>query len=158
MSLIKIKRSGTPGDVPAPSQLEIGEIAINYADGVIYYKDAAGTVKSISGSSSGLPAGSAGAQARSVHEVIATNGQTIFTIPGGYPVGFIDVVLNGSTLLSFDYTATNGISVILAEPCTIGDSLRFVTYFAQSLTNSYTKVETDNLISDQSVVAAIALG
>ena len=67
-------------------------------------------------------------------------------------------MLNGSTLLSFDYTATNVISVILAEPCTIGDSLRFVTYFAQSLTNSYTKVETDNLISDQSVVAAIALG
>lgn len=157
MSLIKIKRSGTAGAVPTAAQLDAGEIAINYADGVIYYKDDQGIIRPISGGS-GPAAGSGGAQARSVYEVTATSGQTTFSIPGGYPVGFIDVVLNGSTLLTSDFTATNATSVTLAQACAAGDGVRFVVYFAESLTNSYTKVETDILIGDQSVVAAIALG
>ena len=36
-NVIKIKSSGNPGNVPA--SLEHGEIAINYADGKIYYKN-----------------------------------------------------------------------------------------------------------------------
>lgn len=41
---IKIKRSGTANT--APSALEHGELALNYADGKIYYKDEANTIVS----------------------------------------------------------------------------------------------------------------
>lgn len=40
------KRSGTPANVP--STLELGEIAINYADGLIFYKNTTGHIVSIS--------------------------------------------------------------------------------------------------------------
>jgi len=40
------KRSGTPANVP--SSLELGEIAINYADGLLFYKNTTGHIVSIS--------------------------------------------------------------------------------------------------------------
>jgi hypothetical protein len=42
------KRSGTPSNVPPG--LELGELAINYADGLIFYKNTTGQIVSISGS------------------------------------------------------------------------------------------------------------
>lgn len=41
-SKILIKRSATPGKVPTTAQLEFGELALNYADGSLYYKTAGG--------------------------------------------------------------------------------------------------------------------
>jgi hypothetical protein len=41
---ILIKRSGTANAVPTSGQLANGEIAINYADGNLFYKDTGGTV------------------------------------------------------------------------------------------------------------------
>lgn len=43
---IKIKNSGTAGNVP--SSLQYGELAINYADEKIYYKDSSNNIKNIS--------------------------------------------------------------------------------------------------------------
>ena len=45
-SLLQIKRSGTSSAVPA--SLAFGELAINYSDGVIFYKHANGTIASLS--------------------------------------------------------------------------------------------------------------
>ena len=39
---IKLKRSSVAGRVPTTSDLELGEIAINTADGKLFYKDRAG--------------------------------------------------------------------------------------------------------------------
>lgn len=50
---IILKNSGTTGNVPAPANLQFGELAINYADGILYYKAANGTVLSISGGGGG---------------------------------------------------------------------------------------------------------
>jgi hypothetical protein len=154
---IKLKRSGTTGTVPTAASLEFGEIVINYADGILYYKKSDGTVGTIS-TGSGAQAGSGGSQARSLYETTATASQTTFSIPGGYPVGFIDVYLNGVALQTTDFTANNGTSVVLAEACIVGDVLKFITYYAASLVNAYTKAETDTLVNDQSIIAAIALG
>lgn len=41
---IRLKRSEAAGSVPAPSQLELGELAVNVADGRIYLKKADGTI------------------------------------------------------------------------------------------------------------------
>ena len=43
-NVIKIKNSGTA--THAPTSLEHGEIAINYADGILFYKDASNTIVS----------------------------------------------------------------------------------------------------------------
>ncbi len=50
---IKPKQSTVPGETPNPSDLQVAEIAINTADGVLFTKHSDGTVKSISGGSGG---------------------------------------------------------------------------------------------------------
>lgn len=47
---IKLKRSGTSSQVP--SSLEHGEIAINYADGKIFYKNNSNQIVELSSGSS----------------------------------------------------------------------------------------------------------
>ena len=47
MSTIKIKRSGTGGQAPAAGDLAYGELALNYADGKLFYKDATDAVAEI---------------------------------------------------------------------------------------------------------------
>jgi len=46
--------SSTPGEAPAASDLQPGEIAINSADGKMLYKSADGSVKSIPGGYTGI--------------------------------------------------------------------------------------------------------
>lgn len=41
-NVIKLKNSGTANT--SPTSLEYGEIAINYADGVLFYKNASNTI------------------------------------------------------------------------------------------------------------------
>ena len=50
-TIFQHKRSGTPANVP--SSLELGELAINYADGLIFYKNTTGHIVSISGGGGG---------------------------------------------------------------------------------------------------------
>ena len=56
---------------------------------------------------------------------IITNGQTMFTVPGGYTVGAIDLYLNGVRLVGQgdDYTATNGTSLTLTTGVNTTDTL-----------------------------------
>jgi len=46
-SLLKLKKSSVSGKVPTAADLEYGELAINYADGVLYYKDSTNNINSI---------------------------------------------------------------------------------------------------------------
>lgn len=46
-NVIKLKRSTIPGRVPDPNDLQVGEIAVNTADGVIYTKHSDNSVKTI---------------------------------------------------------------------------------------------------------------
>jgi hypothetical protein len=43
-NIVKLKRSGTANAAPTANSLEHGELAINYADGILFYKDASNTV------------------------------------------------------------------------------------------------------------------
>jgi hypothetical protein len=69
-----------------------------------------------------------GRTARTVTEVIATSGQTTFYPSGGYTVGYIDITLNGITLLSTDFTASDGLSVVLNSAAVLNDELKFTSY------------------------------
>jgi|SanBayMetagenome_1026888.scaffolds.fasta_scaffold93073_2 hypothetical protein len=44
-----LKRSSTPGAVPQPVQLQLGEMAMNTADGKVYVKKSNGTVVQVGG-------------------------------------------------------------------------------------------------------------
>lgn len=46
-TVIQIKRSGESGNIPAASNISHGELAINYADGKLYYKNDLNQIKSI---------------------------------------------------------------------------------------------------------------
>lgn len=50
---VLLKRSSVAGKQPNATDLEYGELALNYQDGVLYYKDTSNTVQSISGSGGG---------------------------------------------------------------------------------------------------------
>lgn len=46
---IILKKSSVTGRVPSPETLEFGELALNYTDGTIYYKNSSGEVLEIGG-------------------------------------------------------------------------------------------------------------
>lgn len=56
----------------------------------------------------------------------ATAGQTTFSM--NYVVGAIDVYRNGVKLAPADFTATNGTSIVLANGCTVGDTIEVISY------------------------------
>lgn len=93
-----------------------------------------------------------------IDPIVATNGQTSFTIPGGYDIGFLIVVVNGAVLPPADYTATNGTTVVLDEALTAGDEVSGVKFGAVTLTTVYNKTQSDaryRLISDSYTKAQV---
>lgn len=72
---------------------------------------------------------------RTVTEITATAGQTVFTANGGYTVGFIDVFVNGAQLQSADFTATDGSTVVLTQAAQVGDVVRLVAWGVFNATN-----------------------
>jgi hypothetical protein len=48
MSTIKFKRSSVSGKIPLVGDLDYGEMALNYADGVLYYKNSSNAIASLS--------------------------------------------------------------------------------------------------------------
>jgi hypothetical protein len=51
---IKLKKSSIAGRIPSLSDLEYGELAINYADGVLYYKNSSNAIQKISSNAIGV--------------------------------------------------------------------------------------------------------
>lgn len=50
---IILKKSAVPGKIPLPGDLDYGELAINYSDGRIFYKNTSDTVTTVGGSGGG---------------------------------------------------------------------------------------------------------
>jgi hypothetical protein len=101
------KRSATPSAVPSAASLELGELALNTADGRAFMKKNDGAVVEIGSTASGY--------FRTEPITATATGQTSFTVPGGYTPGAIFVSLNGATLPPADFTATDGTTVVLAS-------------------------------------------
>jgi hypothetical protein len=56
----------------------------------------------------------------------ASSGQTTFSF--AYSVGFLDVYVNGIKLTDSEFTATNGVTTVLAVGCFVGDIVELVAY------------------------------
>jgi hypothetical protein len=97
------------------------------------------------------------ASQRLVNEFTATSGQTTFTLTNAYTVGYVDVYLNGVKLVNGDdYTATNGITIVLTIGATTGDSVSVVAYIPRGLvldngavggTGNFVFWENDSVVS-----------
>ena len=94
-TVIKIKRSETPSQIPGAGSLQAGELAMNVTDGKFFTKTSGGSVVEIGG------AGSVTLQDVTDNAAVTTN----------------DIVLNGSRLV-FEGTLENAFETFLtvAEP------------------------------------------
>lgn len=63
---------------------------------------------------------------RSSYTTTATASQDTFNV--NYNVGFVDIFLNGVRLTEAEYTATNGTSISLGEPCFGGETIDILAY------------------------------
>jgi len=109
--------------------------------GALYWNSVGNTMYVYTGSS-WVAAGSAvnGTAERTVYT--ATSGQTTFSAT--YDVGYVDVYLNGSKLqVTADFTATDGLNVVLVSGATVGDIVDIVAYAAFELANVYTQAQSD---------------
>jgi hypothetical protein len=84
----------------------------------------------------GIPASGVTTTAyRTVTDFTATAGQTSFSVPS-YTIGYIDVYRNGVRLVSTDYTATTGTTVVLNNACTVGDAVVTESFYVSSVLNA----------------------
>ena len=87
-----------------------------------------------------------GQTVRTVTEITATAAQTTFNPTGGYPLGYVDVYLNGVALGSADFVAANGVTVVLNAAASSGDEFKSIAYFPVELVapGSSLPSQTDN--------------
>ena len=116
---IRLRRSAVSGSVPTTSNLNLGELALNTADGKVYMK------KSVGGTDSIVEVGSGSITSSFIaYEYTATSNQTTFSGSDNYSNTLayntgtppkVQVFMNGILLdegSSQDYTGTNGTSVV----------------------------------------------
>jgi len=94
-TVIKLKRSETPSQIPSSGSLETGELAMNITDGKFYTKNSGGTVVEVGG------AGSVSLQDVTDNNPVTTNN---ITLNGS------DLVFEGALENAFETTLT------VAEP------------------------------------------
>jgi hypothetical protein len=98
----------------------------------------------------GIPASGVTTTAyRTVTNFTATAGQTSFSTPS-YTVGYIDVFRNGVRLVSTDFTATTGTTVVLNNGCTAGDTVTTESFYVSSVLNA---IPATNASINQSYLA-----
>ena len=107
----------------------------------------------------GIPASGVTTTAyRTVTNFTATAGQTSFSVPS-YTVGYIDVYRNGVRLVSTDYTATTGTTVVLANACTVGDAVVTESFLVSSvlnaIPNSPASVGSSNIVSGVTLTSPV---
>ena len=88
---IQLKKSGVPGN--SPTTLNYGELAINYADGKLYYKNASGAIASIS------TGGGGGGGSSNSFSTIISNGSVILATS---PTDILSLTSNNGINISTD--------------------------------------------------------
>lgn len=130
--------------------------------GDLYFNTTVNEMRVYSSQENWIPAGSAveGVLSRPPGNVpiIATAGQTTFTVLGGYDVGFILVLLNGVAQSSPDVNTSDGSTIVFSEPLAAGDEVdyfAFGTFVAANAIPAAGSVTDESLSSTPSVLSAI---
>lgn len=92
--------------------------------------------------------GGGGGVATFTNQVFApTAGQTVFTVTGGYTVGYVDVLVNGGFLtVGTDFTASNGTTITLGIACAVGDEVVVRKWSSFTATNSNSSAFADQVV------------
>ena len=69
-----------------------------------------------------------GAINRTVHNVLAAQGQNLISVPGGYEAGRIDVFVNGVLLSDSEFVANNGSTVGFLDSLDQNDEVKLIKY------------------------------
>ena len=77
-----------------------------------------------------------GQTVRTVTEITASAGQTVFAPSGGYMPGYIDVYLNGVLLNTADFGAPDGVNVTLMVAASASDEFKSIAYFPVELVSA----------------------
>lgn len=140
---VLLKKSSVTGRIPDPADLDYGELALNYKDGLLYYKNSNNIVKSIGGSGAG------GVSSIDQKNYIATASQTVFDV--NYVAPYAEVYLNGSKLNPSDYTATSGTNIVLVIPASAGDEIDLIGFSNTSADS--TTIITTAITANQTIAA-----
>lgn len=92
-TVIALKKSGTPS--ATPSSLEFGELAINYADGVLYYKSANGSIYPFSSGGNAFATVNANGTL-----VVADTTSDVFSLIAGNYINIVGDGINDTITLS----------------------------------------------------------
>ena len=128
---IILKKSSVASKVPGTSDLDYGELALNYADGKLYFKNASNTISSIGGAT--ITNDTTTSSARYLVFDDATSGdlssvgvsstKLTFTPSSGrlqsIGVGAASGVLEMANTVSANYAIASGYNAISAGPMTI---------------------------------------
>ena len=132
---IRLRRSAVSGAIPTTSNLNLGELALNTADGKVYMK------KSVGGTDTVIEIGGGTTQdgVWNEYKYTSTNNQTTYTGTDddgktlSYLVGYLQVFFNGILLDNgIDYTATNSSSIVLTNAASTSDIVQ-ISSFAKVL-------------------------
>ncbi len=149
---IKVKRSSVEGKVPAVTQLERGELAVNSYDGKVYilrdqfsvgiattthtinpWNEPSGVGAGISYSGDVIINGNLQVDgtisgSKPTEETFtATQGQTVFTASSSLPT-YVQVFVNGIKIRPTTDFSKSGTSLILGSPVTAGDEIDIVRF------------------------------
>lgn len=146
---ILLKRSSTPGSVPTPGNLTPGELAINYADGNLFFEDLAGNVQTIASTQFVSVAGNVtGGNIITLGQVSATgnitgnyfigNGALLTGIQSGFLTGTVDDFVGDGSTLAFNLSVIpasenltsvniNGVSQLKTAYSVVGNVITFTS-------------------------------
>lgn len=126
-SKIKLKKSSVPEKVPLAGDLEYGELALNFADGKLYFKNSVNEIESF------LAGASSAFGTLKSFLFIATQGQDTFTGSDNssetlsYNPDYVDVFVNGIRLNKQDYNTPNSQTIVLNTAVTVNDEVAVTT-------------------------------
>lgn len=128
---IQLKKSSTPSAVPA--DLANGELAINFADGKLFYKNTAGFIAEISGAAGGNFFGTVNANSTLI--VADTTGD-ILTLEAGSGIEIVGDAVNDKIIIS----APGGSGATIFNDQI--DAIRYIT-FADATSGTLTRANVD---------------
>ena len=145
-TVIQLKKSGISGNIPA--SLNVGETALNYADGKLFYKNSLGSISYIASASSfaTVNANSSLILATSPTDILSFTGSNGIVITGNTTSKTINIdSLNDLTLANTANTTANAAyylansANVLAQTAYVLASAGSTDYTARALANSKTQ-------------------
>jgi len=143
-TVIQLKKSGVSGNVPV--SLNVGETALNYADGKLFYKNALGTISYIGSASSfaTINANSSLILASSPTDVLSFTGSNGIVITANTVSKTINIdSLNDLTLANSAYNLANSANILAQTAYSLASSSS-ADFTARALANSKTQTYYQN--------------